>query len=84
MAFYNCGASAVEDGNNIKYPVVSPSLSDKLYCEKYVDNIAVALDEGELTISEMPEKIIKYRNAGVLGYNIDLRITDYTVIESGI
>ena len=78
------GGEHYDDGNNIYYPVASPSQGNKLYKERDVDNIAVALDEGELTISEMADKIIKYRNAGVLRYNLDLRIADYTVVEEDI
>lgn len=78
------GGEHYDDGNNIYYPVASPSQGNKLYKERDVDNIAVALDEGELTISEIADKIIKYRNAGVLGYNLDLRIADYTIVGEGI
>lgn len=78
------GGEHYDDGNEIYYPVASPSQGNKLYKERDVDNIAVALDEGELTISEMADKIIKYRNAGVLGYNLDLRITDYEIVENGV
>lgn len=78
------GGEHYDDGNNIYYPVASPSNRNKLYNEKSIDNIAIALDDGELTISEMADKVIKYRNAGVLGYNLDLRIADYTIVGDGI
>jgi hypothetical protein len=78
------GGEHYDDGNNIYYPVASPSQGNKLYKERDVDNIAVALDEGELTISEMAGKVVKYRNAGVLGYNLDLRIADYILEGEGI
>lgn len=63
MGFYACsggGTGNAEDGNDIIYPVATPSEGNKLYIEKDVSAIAYALGES-LKISEMADavKIVK-------------------------
>ena len=53
MAWYRGGGgSGAEDGNDITYPVPSPSNDDKLYSEADINAIALALGMS-VKVSEM-------------------------------
>lgn len=53
MTWYRCGGgSNAEDGNDITYPVPTPSQDNKLYSEADVNAIALALGLS-LKVSEM-------------------------------
>lgn len=52
------GGKVYPDGNDILYPVVSPSDENKLYVEEDVSNIALALGK-RLKVSEMADAIEK-------------------------
>ena len=56
MAWYKSGGLGVEDGNNVEYPVAVPSFGNKLYREKDIQDIAVALGR-DVTVSEMADTI---------------------------
>lgn len=79
MAFYNCGSSAVEDGNNIKYPVVLPE-GNKLYQEVNINEIAVAIDNPtKLTVAEMPDAIRSLHEWGIVATNLNVITVEYTI-----
>lgn len=50
------GGKTYPDGNDILYPVISPSTDNKLYVEKDISDIATALGK-RLKVSEMADAI---------------------------
>ena len=88
MAWYKCGGgSSAEDGNDIAYPVVSPSNEDKLYKESDVNAIALAIGENNLKIADMADAINDKRGgllvcSGSMDYiNTPIEIVEYTVVS---
>lgn len=63
-----------EDANDVKYPVSSPSSANKGYSESDINNIALAIDDGELTVAEMPEAITRGKGASELSELSDVDI----------
>ena len=63
-----------EDANGVKYPVSSPSSANKGYSESDINNIALAIDDGELTVAEMPAAITRGKGATELSELSDVNI----------
>jgi len=79
MAFYECGASKASDGNDIKYPLVSPANVNKLYNEVSIDEIAVAIDNPtSLKVSEMADAIRALHEWGIVATNLNVTTVEYT------
>lgn len=72
------GGSSAEDGNNIQYPVPLPSTSNKLYIEKSISDISLAIDAGPLTVAQMPEAILNLKASGLISTNIAIGSAPYT------
>ena len=76
------------DGNDIVYPVGSPSLDNKLYVEKDVSDIAYALGK-RLKISEMADAIetvvesngLFIFQGSAVYINMNIQIYEYEVIS---
>ena len=72
MAFYRCSggsSTTYEDGNDIYYPIGSPSQDDKLYKEADVSAIAYALGRS-LKISEMAGAVTTIvEQGGIINYS---------------
>ena len=81
MIFNTVYGSSASDGNDIEYPIAVPSSDNKLYQETSVNNIALAIDEGTMTIAEMAAWVRKYRNAGIEATYIVIESAEYQVVE---
>ena len=73
----NKKGSSAEDGNDIYYPVVSPSASNKLYKESDVSAIATAIGKGTMKISEMASAISSM-GGGLISTVYDIHSDEYT------
>lgn len=71
---FNMTGGQSEDANGVKYPVSSPSSANKGYSESDINNIALAIDDGELTVAEMPEAITRGKGATELSELSDVDI----------
>lgn len=77
MAFYGCSSlgTVYDDGNDITYPIISPTTNNKLYKEFDVDRIAVVLGQ-ELKLSEMPDAVQVLVNSGIRHYHVIIRTVE--------
>lgn len=76
----SAGGPTYDDGNDIVYPVMFPSASNKLYKEIDVDRIAVVLGQ-ELKLSEMADAIREYVNSGWKNEYVNIRLAEITNIQ---
>ena len=68
------GGTSLPDGNDIVYPIANPSDENKLYVEKDVNAIAVALGEN-LKISEMAGAVqVVVEGSAITQYGGSLRV----------
>lgn len=78
MGWVRCGGgSNAEDGNDIYYPVVSPSDDNKLYKESDISAIATAVGRGALKVSEMAT-VISGMSGGLISTVYDIHSDEYT------
>lgn len=73
------GGASLDDGNNIKYPVVLPTTENKAYSEKSISDISTAIDAGPLTVAEMPDAILGLKESGLISTNVVIGSAEYTV-----
>lgn len=74
------GGDNIPDGNDIEYPIISPSFANKAYKESDINAIAIAIGETDLTVSEIPAAIAANKG-GMVATNITLVITDCIITQ---
>lgn len=70
--------STIPDGNNIIYPIALPSTENKQYVENVVNEIALAIDMGDMKIAQMPDAIRNIRSCGLIPTRLVFATSEYT------
>ena len=68
----------IPDGNNIIYPVALPSTENKQYVENVVNEIALAIDMGDMKIAQMPDAIRNIKDCGLIATRLVFATAEYT------
>lgn len=68
----------IPDGNNIEYPIALPSSENKQYVENVVNEIALAIDMGDMKIAQMPDAIRNIRDCGLIATRLVFATAEYT------